>query len=126
MESGTGEGVNATPSPNWNYYPGQDGIPFRTEMGAVPSYKRDDPTRRQPQRIAEMHVRQFNLKSREEAMELERVLNACARGTSCLSQKEIQYDSTIKGWRVFLIWGDYFLEDPLEAAVRHENRKNFS
>ena len=111
----------------WKYFQGVDGVPFRTENENAPYYKKDDPHHRQPKMVADMHVRQFELGDDEQRKELESILDRCAKGRGYISQKEVQFDEKIQGWRVLLIWGDFFLEDPVEANGNNgKDKKTFS
>jgi hypothetical protein len=111
----------------WKFFQGLDGIPFRTQGAEVPYYKADDPLHKQPKLVADMHVKQFDLNDAEQSQELEGILDRCAKGKSYLSQKETHFDDKVNGWRILLIWGDYYLEDPKETEIRNaEDRQNFS
>lgn len=100
----------------WQFYQGMNGIPFRTREEGVPSYKNDDPLHRKPRMVADMHVRQFDLNDDEQRKSLEEILDRCAKGRGYVSRQETQFDQSINGWRFLLVWGDFFLEDPVEAA----------
>ena len=106
----------------WKYHRGLDGVPFRTENDQVPLYKKDDAEHRQPKQVADMHVQQYNLKEEKERLKLESILDMCAKGRGYVSKLEYEFDRTIKGWRVFLIWGEFFLEDPVEADRANNSR----
>lgn len=112
----------------WKHHQGLDGIPFRTREDTVPMYKKDDAAHRQPKQVADMHIRQFNLREEKERLEVETILDLCAKGRGYVSQLQVEFDSTVKGWRVFLIWGEFFLEDPVEAdrANLSRNTQSFS
>lgn len=112
----------------WKFFQGMDGIPFRTRGEEVPYYKRDDPLHKQPRLVADMHVRQFALDDDEQRKELEGILDRCAKGKGYVSQHEVQYDEKIQGWKVLLIWGDFFLEDPVETEARDakKDKQTFS
>ena len=104
----------------WKHFKGLEGIPFRTKEDGVPYYKEADAQHKQPKVIADMHVCQFNMQEETDRAELERILDRCAKGKGYLSQKEVQFDESLKGWRILIIWGEFFLEDPVEAAQRDE------
>lgn len=110
----------------WKYFQGYDGVPFRTRGRETPHYKKDDPLHKQPRLVADMRVRQFDLQDEEQRLEFEQVLDRCAKGKAYVSQKETQYDQEIQGWRVLLIWGEFYLEDPVEAEANDENKQTFS
>lgn len=110
----------------WKFFQGYDGIPYRTQQQEVPYYKKDDPLDKRPRLVADMHVKQFDLQDDEQRREFERILDKCAKGKGYVSQKELQFDEALNGWRVLLIWGDFFLEDPVEAESANEDRQEFS
>lgn len=110
----------------WKFFQGMEGIPFRTQREDVPYYKKGDPLHRKPRLVADMHVRQFDLQDNDQREELEKILDRCAKGKGYISQKDVQYDEKIQGWKVLLIWGDFFLEDPVETEVNNADKKTFS
>ena len=111
----------------WKFFQGVDGIPFRTEHDSAPFYKGDDPYHRQPKMVADMHVKQFDLGDDAQLQEYEGILDLCAKGKGYLSQQDVQFDEKIQGWRVLIIWGTFYLEDPVEANGRDgKDKKTFS
>lgn len=100
---------------NWSIYNGLDGVPFRTRNGAPPTIKHDDPQHKQPMTVTDMHVDQLDLSDQAHQQKLQDILSLCAKGRGYVSQMDRQYDEDIKSWRVFVIWGEFFLEDPKEA-----------
>lgn len=119
--------VDQEAASRWKFHQGFDGIPFRTQSAITPSYKSDDPLHKRPKLVADMRVRQFDLNDEEQRESAQTVLDRCAKGKAYLSQKELHFDESIKGWRMLLIWGDFYLEDPKEAETHHApDRKNFS
>ena len=99
----------------WKYHQGLEGIPFRTKEDTVPLYKGPAAEHRKPRQVVDMFVDQFNLRDKDERAALQSVLDLCAKGKGYISRQEVEFDSTVKGWRVLLIWGKFFLEDPVET-----------
>ena len=98
-------------------FPGLDGIPFRSRNGQAPLLKSSDPLRAQPKIVTDMHVRQFDLSNVEEVKIVTQILDRCAKGQAYLSKQLEQYDSELKSWRMLLIWGEHFLEEPNEQQL---------
>lgn len=101
----------------WKFFQGVDGVPFRTKAGAAPNYKRADSLSKQPKLITDMHVDVFDLSDAERALKMAEVLDLCAKGKGYVSSMDRQYDAKHSNWRVLLIWGQFFLEDPREDQI---------
>ena len=95
-------------------FPGIDGIPYRTRNG-VPNLKHDDPEKKKPVTVVDMHVDQLDMSISDDAKKLQHILNLCSRSKGYVSKQLETYDPGIKSWRVLLVWGEFFLEDPAEA-----------
>jgi hypothetical protein len=108
----------------FNLHPGMDGIPFRTQRPAVPSYKQDDPDSRRPQVVTDMHVDVFDMGSEEQRARLADILSKCAKGRAYESSRSQEFDRETGTYKVLLIWGEFFLEDPQEA--RENEIREFS
>ncbi len=99
-----------------NVFTGLDGIPFRTSGNSVPFYKNDDPARKRPATRVEMHVELLELGRDNDLARYREVLNLCSTDRAYLSSQDRQYDPDSKTWRVLLVWGEYYLEDPMENS----------
>lgn len=99
----------------YNMYRGLDGTPFRTRNGAPPMYRSSDSASRQPQTVVDVHVNVLNLSDEKDVQELQRILDMCAKGRGYISSLDKAYDKSVQNWRVLLIWGEFFLEDPKET-----------
>jgi exosome complex RNA-binding protein Csl4 len=111
-------------SADWNYHSGINGIPFRTKSKTVSHYKNSDPARSSPKMVQEVSTSVFDLSNSEQLAEMNKVLNMCARGSGRVMEKQVQYDESIKNWRVLLMWATFFYEDPNEA-MREGQRHTF-
>ena len=102
-------------SQDYTMYRGLDGTPFRTRNGAPPMYKSGDPVRKQPQQVVDIHVNALSMADDKDVKELQRILDMCAKGRGYVSSIDKSFDDESKNWKVLLIWGEYFLEDPKET-----------
>lgn len=100
----------------WKFFQGMDGIPFRTQETAAPSYKNDDPLSKKPKLVTDIKVEYFDLSKPEEREKLSVVLDLCAKGKGYVSSMDRQFDNKLSNWKVLLIWGRFFLEDPREVT----------
>ena len=104
----------------WKVFQGLDGIPFRTGMDGVPHYRNADPSHMKPKVVADMHVRQFDLRDDSQRKQMEEILDNCAKGRGYVSKMETCFDPQKAGFVALLIWGELFLEDPREQEIRND------
>jgi hypothetical protein len=96
-------------------FPGLDGIPYRSRGGMTPNLKNSDPEHLRPALVTDMHVKVFDLTNEEDRTGLEQVLTRCAKGRAYQSHREQNFDPSTGSYKVLLIWGDFFYEDPQET-----------
>lgn len=101
----------------WQYYKGMNNIPFRTKQGVVPYFKHDDPQHRQPVLVTDMHVGTFDMSNEDDKAKFTEVLDRVAKGKGYISQRESQFVEQTQNWKIFMIWGDFFLENPTESQT---------
>ena len=101
----------------WKFFQGVDGIPFRTKGEVVPHYKTDDALNKKPKLITDMHVDVFDLSNAERVKRMAEILDLCAKGKGYVSSMDRQYEAKDRNWRVLLVWGQFFLEDPREELI---------
>lgn len=106
----------------WKFFNGMDGVPFRTQNQTAPMFKGTDPAHKQPKMTTDMHVDIFDLSDKKQLIQMQEVLDACAKGKGYVSEMDKQYEEKIGSWRVLLVWGEFFLEDPLEVAGDEQAR----
>ena len=109
----------------WKFYQGMDGIPFRTHEETVPHYKTDDPLSKKPKLTTDMHVDVFDLADKDQRLAMQKILDTCAKGKGYVSQLEREFDKITGGWKVLLMWGEFFLEDPREEAGSINDKQIF-
>jgi len=94
-------------------FPGMDGLPFRLQPGQnFPMLKDDDPDYMQPQPVADAHVKVFNLNKKEDVKEYADVWDKAAKGLVIISAEERHWSDEIQNFKVFLRWGEVYLEIP--------------
>ena len=98
----------------WKVFQGLDGFPFRSRDGHVPYFRHDDPLHKQPRSVEEFRTLIFETTDEKGLAEYRRVMNLCARNRARFVSERSAYDKQLKGWRVFLVWAEFFLENPEE------------
>ena len=101
----------------WKFFQGMDGIPFRTQGSGAPDYKTDDSLSKKPKLVTDIKVEYFDLSKTTEREEMSKILDLCAKGKGYVSSMDRQFDNKISNWKVLLIWGRFFLEDPRETNI---------
>jgi hypothetical protein len=96
-------------------HPGMDGIPFRTRRTTTPDYKGSDPDHKKPMHVTDMHVDIFDLGDETQRAEMARILSKCAKGRAYESSRNQEFDRNTGTFKVLLVWGEFFLEDPKES-----------
>lgn len=108
----------------WTILPGDNGIPYRTRLKEMPMYKKDDPDHKKPALVNDIESEVLDLSNEDDMNKYREVLNKCSRGIARLvGPIEKHYDDTIKSWRVFITWTNYFYTHPAEAS---EERINYA
>jgi hypothetical protein len=102
-------------SGEFTYFPGIDGVPFRTRNTTAPDIKWSDPETKRPVFATDMHADVFDLSSEDDRKKLETILTKCAKGVAYESSRSQVFDEAHSTFRVLLIWGEHFYEDPQEA-----------
>lgn len=119
--------LNADPEEErrWKFFNGFDGVPFRTRGNAAPLLKQTDPQHKQPKTTTDMHVDIFDLSDSKQMLRMQEILDHCAKGKGYISEMDKQYEEKIGSWKVLLVWGEFFLEDPMESFAASADRKVF-
>ena len=91
-------------------------IPFRGTPTLF-SDKINDPEEK-PMLTAEMHARVFNMDVQEDIDEYENVLNKAANQRARVTMQKSDFDKDTKNYKVFVVWGDLYFEEPGEAKQR--------
>lgn len=99
----------------FTYFPGIEGIPFRTRKGVAPDIKWADPSHRLPTLATDMHAKVFDMSNAEDCKQLEDVLTRCAKGRAYESSRKESFDQAAGTFKILLVWGELFYEDPQEA-----------
>jgi len=99
----------------YKYHPGLDGVPFRTRREAAPDLKWSDPAHKLPKLATDMHAKVFDMAVESDQLELEKVLTKCAKGQAYESSRNQSFDQNSGTFKVLLVWGEHFYEDPQEA-----------
>jgi hypothetical protein len=100
---------------------GLDGIPFRLLPDqSVPHRKEDDPGFMQPRAMADAYVRVFDTEEKKDMKEYEKVWDEAAKGRVMISKEEMQWSEKTGSWKIFLRWGEVFLEMPKSEVAEHE------
>ena len=94
-------------------YPGLEGLPFRLPPGEqFPMLKQDDPDYMQPQQVADAYVKVFDLSKKEDLEEYAEVWDKASKGLILISAEERHWSDEIQNFKVFLRWGEVYLEMP--------------
>jgi hypothetical protein len=96
---------------NVKILPGLDGIPFRLGPGeAVPFVKDNDPEHLRPKMVTDVKVKIFNTTKAADMAEYSEIWSKAGRGQVIISAEERHWCDASKGWKIFLRWGEVFLE----------------
>lgn len=100
-----------------------DGMRFRLHKGqTVPQLKNDDPSHLRPQPVADAHVKVFDMSNAEDVAEYTGVWDEASKGNIMISAEERHWSDAIQNFKVFLRWGDVYLEIP-RYEVPHAQRQ---
>jgi hypothetical protein len=92
---------------------GIDGVRFRLRKGqAIPQLKDSDPDHLRPKPVADAYTRVFDMSDDEDLKEYTRVWNEAAKGHIMISAEERHWCDATQNFKIFLRWGDVYLEIP--------------
>lgn len=92
-------------------YPGLDGQRFRLKPGQpMPMLKNDDPV--QPKTVADAMTKVFDLSRQAQLDEYAAVWDRAAKGEVMISAEERHWCESTQNFKVFLRWGEVYLELP--------------
>ena len=102
--------------------PGLEGKRFRLQSGQkMPMLKKDDPV--QPTPVADAHVQVFDLSKPKDLEKYTRVWDEAAKGDVMISVEERHWCEQAQNFKIFLRWGEVFLELPnLSGRTTHDGR----
>ena len=101
-------------------YPGLDGMRFRLRPGEkFPMLKEDDPDYFQPQPTADAYAKVFDLSNDEDLTEYASVWDCAAKGEVLISKEESHWSDKTDNFKIFLRWGDVYLEMPKNGGLNH-------
>lgn len=103
--------------------PKMDGMHFRLHKGqSIPQLKDDDPDYMKPKPVADAHVRVFNMGDPQDVDDYAAVWDEAAKGHIMISAEERHWSEAIQNFKIFLRWGDMYLELP-RHEVPHAQRQ---
>ena len=106
-------------------FPGIDGQRFRLWPDQqLPLLKNDDPV--QPIPVADARVKIFDLSKPTDIREYEAVWDQAAKGEIIISSEEKQWCEGTQSWKVFLRWGEVYLEMPKGRGRMSHGQEIFS
>jgi len=122
-EESTATLQNDTPAEKrlpFKVYPGIGGMRFRLQAGQqFPQLKEDDPEYAQPQPVADAYARVFDLSNDDDLKEYVSIWDRAAKGEVIISAEERHWSEKTDNFKVFLRWGDVYLEMPKNGGFNH-------
>jgi len=86
-----------------------EGLPYK---GKAFDLKENDPENKQPRMVMEAHVKVFNLADEEDVKKYEEIVQLLVSDKAILSYEEKQYDESVKGWRLLIVYSEVYYTTP--------------
>ena len=104
--------------------PGADGTRLRLYPNqAIPSIKDGDPDYMKPKPVADVYTRVFDLSVEKDITDYSNVWNSAVKGHVMISAEERHWSETTQNFKIFLRWGDVYLEIPKTSEVMYGQRQ---